>query len=113
MQQNKEGAVWQGCRDLSFRNSPGILSSAGTNEIIFAGSKDLLFCLDCLRELSGRYELLIHAYVFMTNPMHLPATPETEDSIPKVMQSPGRNYVQYVNSAWNKLSRGRPKQDKP
>jgi putative transposase len=90
-----------------------IIQRGNHREIILADSKDLLFYLDYLRELTGRYGLLIHAYVFMTNPMHLPATPESEDSIPKVMHSPGGNYVQYVNSAWNKLSRGRLKQDKP
>ncbi len=33
----------------------------------------------------------------MTNHTHLLATPETENSLPKTMQSVGRRYVQYFN----------------
>jgi putative transposase len=36
-------------------------------------------------------------YVFMTNHVHLLATPATEESVPKTMQSVGRRYVQYFN----------------
>lgn len=41
--------------------------------------------------------LAIHADVWMTNHIHLLATPEFEHSISKVFQSVGRRYVQYFN----------------
>ena len=44
-----------------------------------------------------RHALAIHAYVFMTNHVHLLASPDTSDSAPKTMQSVGRRYVQYFN----------------
>jgi len=39
----------------------------------------------------------IHAYVFMTNHVHLLVTPDSEDSLPKLVQAVGRRYVRYVN----------------
>lgn len=39
----------------------------------------------------------IHAYVLMTNHVHLLVTPAAGDSIPLLMQALGRRYVRYVN----------------
>lgn len=39
----------------------------------------------------------VHAYVLMTNHVHLLLTPESATSLPRTMQSLGRRYVQYVN----------------
>jgi len=57
-------------------NQPQHIIQRGNNrELIFADSKDFRFCLDGLGELTGRYGMAIHAYVLMTNHMHLLATP--------------------------------------
>jgi len=39
----------------------------------------------------------VHAYVLMTNHVHLLVTPKHADSLPRMMQSLGRRYVRYVN----------------
>jgi len=39
----------------------------------------------------------LHAYVLMTNPVHLLLTPPEADAVPKLMISLGRRYVQYIN----------------
>lgn len=41
--------------------------------------------------------LVVHAYVFMMNHMHLLALPATEDSMLKTPKSLGRHYMQYFN----------------
>jgi putative transposase len=41
----------------------------------------------------------IHAYVLMTNHVHFLLTPDTADSLPRMMQSLGRRYVRYLNHA--------------
>lgn len=46
--------------------------------------------------------LAIHAYVLMTNHVHLLATPEFEESLSKTMQSVGRRYVQYFNHTYQR-----------
>lgn len=52
---------------------------------------------DDLRELALREGCAVHAYVLMTNHVHLLMTPTTPGAIARVMQSLGRRYVRYVN----------------
>jgi putative transposase len=44
----------------------------------------------------------IHAYVLMTNHVHLLATPDAPESVPGMMQTLGRRYVRYVNAAYRR-----------
>jgi putative transposase len=44
----------------------------------------------------------IHAYVLMTNHVHLLATPQARSSLPRLMQALGRRYVRYVNDAYRR-----------
>jgi putative transposase len=39
----------------------------------------------------------IHAYVLMSNHVHLLATPQTAQGVPQMMQAIGRRYVRYFN----------------
>ena len=50
-----------------------------------------------LLELSRRWGCAIHAYVLMTNHVHLLATPRERGSVGRLMQALGRRYVRYVN----------------
>ncbi|MEN8258422.1 MAG: transposase [Thermodesulfobacteriota bacterium] len=50
-----------------------------------------------LKEYSQKYRVEIHAWVMMTNHVHLLCTPRQEGGISKMMQSLGRRYVQYFN----------------
>ena len=70
----------------------------GNNRLpVFAAEPDYLFFLDCLQRAASEHGLAIHAYVLMTNHIHLLATPADEASAPKTLQSVGRRYVQYFN----------------
>jgi putative transposase len=44
----------------------------------------------------------VHAYVLMTNHVHLLLTPQTVDGVSRVMQSLGRRYVQHVNKTYRR-----------
>ena len=74
-----------------------IIQRGNNREPIFASSQDNRFYLDCLEQSCHRHNLTIHAYVLMTNHVHLLATPSSSESISKTMQSLGRRYVQYFN----------------
>jgi putative transposase len=50
-----------------------------------------------LGQLSRAQGVAIHAYVLMTNHVHLLATAQHEDGIPQLMKFLGQRYVQYVN----------------
>jgi putative transposase len=53
--------------------------------------------LHWLFKAAADWRCIVHAYVLMTNHVHLLVTPEAADGLAKLMQSVGRRYVQYVN----------------
>ena len=64
---------------------------------VFASERDRIFFHRCLLEASKRYRLAMHAYVFMTNHVHLVATGEHALSLSRSIQMVGRRYVSYFN----------------
>lgn len=55
-----------------------------------------------LKEAAEKYGLAIHAWVFMTNHIHLLATPEQADTVSLVMQYLGGLYVRYFNRSYSR-----------
>ncbi|WP_296656712.1 transposase [Thiobacillus sp. 0-1251] len=78
------------------------MQRGNNRQAIFAVEADYPFFRDALVEASLKYGLAIHAYVLMTNHIHLLATPDYDDSISKVFQSVGRKYVQYFNFTYKR-----------
>jgi putative transposase len=58
-------------------------------QAIFAAHGDCEFFRDAFVDAATRQRLAIHAYVWITNHVHLLATPELEESVSKVFQSVG------------------------
>ena len=58
--------------------------------------------LDELREICLRESWAVHAYMLMTNHVHLLMTPSTQGQVVRVMQSLGRRYVRYVNDRYHR-----------
>ena len=80
-------------------DQPQHLIQRGNNRgTVFFSDDDRLQYLDWLREAAADFGCRIHAYVLMTNHVHLLATPERADSLPRMMQTLGRRYVRYVNT---------------
>ncbi|WP_127470958.1 transposase [Thiomicrorhabdus aquaedulcis] len=67
---------------------------------IFFESADYYFYLDKLREALDKYEVALHAYVLMTNHVHLLLSSPTVNAISQLMQFVGRHYVPYVNKKY-------------
>ena len=85
------------------RGQPQHIIQRGNNrQVIFAAGADYPVFRDALVEAAKQHGLAIHAYVWMTNHVHLLATPESDHSISKVFQSVGRRYVQYFNSTYRR-----------
>ncbi len=53
---------------------------------IFNADEDYHFYLDKLHDAAKKYQCDIHAYVLMTNHVHLLVTPHTEQGISKMIQ---------------------------
>lgn len=79
-----------------------IIQRGNNRQAIFAAEADYQFFRDALLGTSLKHGLAIHAYVWMTNHIHLLATPEYDDSISKVFQSVGRKYVQHFNFTYKR-----------
>jgi putative transposase len=70
----------------------------GNNRIaMFAATTDYQFFHQCLVKACQEHGCRVHAYVFMTNHVHLLMTPVSAAGIPAVMQDVGRRYVRRFN----------------
>ena len=79
-----------------------LLQRGNNRNAIFFHEDDYTFFLKSLRLASIRYGCHIHAYVLMTNHIHLLVSPETEGSLARLMQSIGRRYVPYINQRYQR-----------
>ena len=71
-------------------------------EPCFFAEEDYHFYLHWLQKSAADWHCAIHAYVLMTNHVHLVVTSEQPDGIAKLMQSIGRRYVQYINRSYHR-----------
>ncbi len=87
-------------------NLPGIpqhIIQRGNNRApCFFAEKDYRRYLDDLVNAADKYCCRIHAYVLMTNHVHLLVTPLLENSISQMMQALGRRYVYYINKTYSR-----------
>ena len=79
-----------------------IIQRGNNWQAVFFTDADYRIYHQALADASRRYECAVHAYVFMTNHVHLLLTPSTEDGPSRVLQSVGRRYVRYVNTVYRR-----------
>jgi len=79
-----------------------VIQRGNNREASFFSDQDYQFYLECLYDACRRYSVLVHAYVLMTNHVHLLMTPLKKDSISLTMLSLGRRYVQYINKEYRR-----------
>ena len=75
-----------------------VIQRGNNRQKIFFADDDFALYRDWLAEAAAANGCAIHAYVLMTNHVHLLVTPGGADSLPRTMQSLGRRYVRYVNA---------------
>lgn len=79
-----------------------VIIRGNNKEPIFYADEDYQFYLDKLKLACDKHDCDLHAYVLMTNHVHLLITPNKKDGLSKVMQMLGRYYVQYFNFAYKR-----------
>jgi putative transposase len=79
-----------------------IIQRGNNRNICFADDQDFAAYAHWLYECSMKFRVDIHAWVFMTNHVHLLATPSADNSISLMMQALGRRYVQYFNFTYQR-----------
>jgi putative transposase len=77
-----------------------VIQRGNNRQTIFFDAADYELYLSLLGEGRDRYGCSIHAYVLMTNHVHLLLTPTETQSVSRLMQYVGRHYVPYINAKY-------------
>ena len=75
-----------------------VIQRGNDRRTIFEVDEDRRFYLHLLTAAARKHGVALHAYVLMSNHVHLLATPARAESVPRMMQSIGRIYVQRFNT---------------
>jgi putative transposase len=79
-----------------------VIQRGHNRQPVFFQTDDYRVYLQCLQDAVATSNSAVHAYVLMTNHVHLLMTPRQSDSLAKIMQSIGRRYVQYSNTTYQR-----------
>jgi putative transposase len=79
-----------------------IIQRGNNRSACFYTDDDYQVYLRHLKEQAEKHACKIHAYVLMTNHVHLLLTPEKENSAAQLMKNLGQRYVQYINRTYHR-----------
>ena len=79
-----------------------IIQRGNNRQACFFADEDCRFYLDWLKEYADKAGCRIHAYVLMTNHVHLLLSADRTDGAGALMKALGQRYVQYVNRAYRR-----------
>ncbi len=74
-----------------------VLQRGHNREQIFFGAPDAKAYLDWLQAAAAVHGIAVHAYVLMTNHVHLLLSPETSQALPRAMHDVNWQYSRYAN----------------
>jgi putative transposase len=79
-----------------------IIQRGNNRQVCFGNEEDMKAYLNWLKVFSKKHQVSVHAWVLMTNHVHLICTPQKESAISRMMQSVGHMYVQYYNRSYQR-----------
>jgi len=79
-----------------------IIQRGNNRQACFVSDEDPWAYTVRLKEYTSGYGVDIHAWVMMTNHVHLLCTPWGDDGISEMMQATGRRYVQYFHREYHR-----------
>jgi len=79
-----------------------IIQRGNNRSACFYADEDYQLYLFHLKELAEKFGCVVHAYVLMTNHVHLLLTPEKENSAALLMKNLGQRYVQTINRTYRR-----------
>lgn len=77
-----------------------IVQRGYSREPVFFDTPDYQIYLHWLQQSAERFDCAIHAYVLMTNHIHLLVTPKAKTSVGLMMQHIGRHFVPYMHHTY-------------
>ncbi len=79
-----------------------VIQRGNCRQAVFFDDSDYRAYLQWLAEGTAKHDCVIHAYVLMTNHVHLLVTPSHPHAISRTLQYVGRHYVPYINHVYGK-----------
>jgi putative transposase len=79
-----------------------LIQRGNNKQICFADEADFAAYAHWLHAASTQFGVAVHAWVFMTNHVHLLVTPSAQGAVSGMMQTVGRCYVRYFNHRYRR-----------
>lgn len=79
-----------------------IIQRGNNRQLCFANEEYFVTYIHWLKEYSDKFQVHIHAWVLMTNHVHLLCTATDNTGISLMIQSVGRLYVRYFNRRYQR-----------
>jgi len=79
-----------------------VVQRGNNRDPIFFDESNYQAYLKWLKEAADKYSCRVHAYVLMTNHVHILVTPDDETGVSRMMQYVGRYYVSYINHLYGR-----------
>ena len=79
-----------------------VIQRGNNREPCFYAEEDYRRYLEDLHASAVKFDCRLHAYVLMTNHVHLLITPMAEHGVSNMMQALGRRYVCYINKTYRR-----------
>ncbi len=79
-----------------------VIQRGNNRSICFADERDFAAYAKWLKEYATKFQVAVHAWVLMTNHVHLLVTPASAQSLSLMMQALGRRYVRYFNHQYQR-----------
>ena len=80
-----------------------VIQRGNDRQLIFRDTEDYVAFLSWLREATKQFKVAIHAYVLMSNHIHLLLSPSDKEGLSRMMQWIGRCYVPYFNHKYERV----------
>lgn len=90
------------CRYFIPNVAQHVITRGIDRQAVFFHQQDYALYREALQDAAATNDCLVHAYVLMTNHVHLLVTPLQERSLPLMMQAMGRHYVQRLNARYRR-----------
>ncbi|QLE87839.1 transposase [Shewanella sp. Scap07] len=79
-----------------------IIQRGNNRQTCFTATQDFEAYIGWLKDYADKYQVDVHAWVLMTNHVHILCTPQADNAISLMMQSLGRQYVRYFNHTYRR-----------
>lgn len=79
-----------------------VIQRGNNHQVCFCSEQDMTAYLGWLKDYAKKFDVEIHAWVLMTNHVHLLCTPRSVGGVSFMMQGLGRQYVRYFNYSYKR-----------